>query len=204
MLEHAARRVSPVLSPMVVPRPCTDDFLPRNQWVIDSAICQRPHDFAYDEHTGSICCPAPDYCCPNSVADCSTPGATLFDASRISDHRLVNGWRRHFYSRPATRGPSTVCNASGWNGGGTSSRSNAHARSRGTRRKNRPKRARAASVDARKLMRSIWRAPCVARSGAPGVFLGPRRRHCSTCTECVGCGAAFQATRRRRRHAHME
>lgn len=93
------------------------DFLPRNQWVIDSAICQRPHDFAYDEHTGSICCPAPDYCCPNSVADCSTPGATLFDASRISDHRLVNGWRRHFYSRPATRGPSTVCNASGWNGG---------------------------------------------------------------------------------------
>ena len=94
------------------------ELMPRDKWVVDAGICQRADDFLLDDASGSTCCPAPDYCCPNSLSDCSRPEAVLFDASRVSDASLLNGWRRHYYSRLATRGPATICNASDWNGGG--------------------------------------------------------------------------------------
>ena len=94
------------------------ELMPRDKWVVDAGICQRADDFLLDDASGSTCCPAPDYCCPNSLSDCSKPEAVLFDASRVSDASLLNGWRRHYYSRLATRGPATICNASDWNGGG--------------------------------------------------------------------------------------
>lgn len=93
------------------------EFLPRDKWVVDAGMCQAREDFLLDKESNSLCCPAPDYCCPHTVGDCSKPEAILFDASKVPSDALVAGWRRHYYSRPATRGAESVCNASNWNGG---------------------------------------------------------------------------------------
>ena len=93
------------------------ELMPRNKWIVDAGICQKADDFQFDKTSRTTCCPSPDYCCPNSIGDCSRRGAVLFKASKVSDASLLNGWRRHFYSRVRTRGPETICNASGWNGG---------------------------------------------------------------------------------------
>lgn len=93
------------------------DFMPRGKWVVDAGICQSPSDFVFDSASSSLCCPSPDYCCPNSVSNCSSPKAILFDASRVPTEALISGMRRHYYSRPGSRGPSTICNVSDWNGG---------------------------------------------------------------------------------------
>ena len=58
------------------------DFLPRGDWVVASGICQRWSDFKYDPSSRSLCCPSPDYCCPNSIANCSDPRAQRFSALR--------------------------------------------------------------------------------------------------------------------------
>lgn len=70
------------------------DFLPRMRWVSSSAICQSSHDFAYDDKSDSLCCPSPNYCCPNSLNSCASPGAVLFDVvtANVSKEAIVAHW----------------------------------------------------------------------------------------------------------------
>ena len=92
-------RVSCFLNPLY-------DLLPRNAWLVQQGVCQaRPlhlstppylslslprsplrlpyicqarSDFLLDEATGTLCCPSPDNCCPNTAracqAQCTTDG----------------------------------------------------------------------------------------------------------------------------------
>ena len=107
--------------------------LPRLSWVVDSGICQKEEDFKWDPVSETVCCPSPDYCCPNSVLDCSEPHAQLFDATTanggasVPPRAIAEGWRHHFLSQlnkaDLERAPipnelsSMVCPASEWNGG---------------------------------------------------------------------------------------
>lgn len=81
------------------------DILPRMDWVVRSGICQSPDEFVYDPISQTLCCPSPDYCCPNSVLSCSDPNAILFDAAAAGAGRGVpretieSGWRRHYLQR---------------------------------------------------------------------------------------------------------
>jgi hypothetical protein len=79
------------------------EILPRNEWIARSGVCQRAEDFQFDPISQTDCCPSPDYCCPNSVADCTSPKATLFDASMARGGGIptaaLQGWRRHYLSR---------------------------------------------------------------------------------------------------------
>ena len=101
------------------------DFLPRGDWVVKSGICQRPSDFVYDEKSRSLCCPSPDYCCPNSADNCSAPSAQLFSMATANGGRPVpyeqlrTGWRQHFQSQERHQDNSTLCYAdrNEWNGG---------------------------------------------------------------------------------------
>ena len=109
------------------------DFLPRGAWVVSSGICQRPSDFIYDPVSQSLCCPSPDYCCPNSKANCSDTenGAApiFFDLQTANGGRPVplkqltttaeDGWRRHFHAVERQQGVSSLCSArrGEWNGG---------------------------------------------------------------------------------------
>ena len=70
------------------------DLQPRMEWVVASGICQRMEDFAYDPASRSLCCPAPNYCCPNSVSSCNDPGAVRFDVERagVSPEVIVQHW----------------------------------------------------------------------------------------------------------------
>ena len=72
------------------------DILPRAEWVVASNICQRDADFVYDPISASRCCPTPNYCCPNSVVDCSLPEATLFDVFKSETPRsqILYSWPR--------------------------------------------------------------------------------------------------------------
>ena len=109
------------------------DIVPRLSWVIESGICQAQEDFVYDPVSNTMCCPSPDYCCPNSVVDCTDPRAVLFDVDKanggkgVPDEIIANGWRRHFLARTSVMAmaelpvpndiSSMVCPASEWNGG---------------------------------------------------------------------------------------
>ena len=44
----------------------------------------QPSDFLYDAKSDSLCCPSPNYCCPNSLSSCASPSAILFDAIRAN------------------------------------------------------------------------------------------------------------------------
>ena len=85
------------------------DILPRESWVVDSGICQAPGDFVFDPTSETLCCPSPDYCCPNSVDTCSDERAVLYDATAADGGRgvpttlLEEGWRRHFLRRSGLR-----------------------------------------------------------------------------------------------------
>jgi hypothetical protein len=70
------------------------DLLPRMEWVRASRICQSPSDFAYDEASDSLCCPSPNYCCPNSLASCAHPDAVLFDAvsANVTPQAIAELW----------------------------------------------------------------------------------------------------------------
>ena len=70
------------------------DLQPRMAWVAQSNICQRATDFAYDAASDSLCCPSPNYCCPNSLNSCASPRAILFDAlsSNVSKEAIVGTW----------------------------------------------------------------------------------------------------------------
>ena len=48
----------------------------------------------YDDKTDSLCCPSPNYCCPNSLASCASPQAVLFDAikANVSAEVVVAHW----------------------------------------------------------------------------------------------------------------
>ena len=56
------------------------DLLPRNSWLVQHGICRARSDFLLDEATGTLCCPSPDNCCPNTAracqAQCTTEGRT--------------------------------------------------------------------------------------------------------------------------------
>ena len=58
------------------------DLLPRMLWITASGICQTMEDFTYDPASDSLCCPSPNYCCPNSVSSCADPAATYFGSSQ--------------------------------------------------------------------------------------------------------------------------
>ena len=45
------------------------DILPRHRGM--AGLCQREEEFVYDGVSQSRCCPAPGYCCPNSVSNCT-------------------------------------------------------------------------------------------------------------------------------------
>eukprot|EP00322_Chrysochromulina_rotalis_P025231 CAMPEP_0115862346 /NCGR_PEP_ID=MMETSP0287-20121206/18126_1 /TAXON_ID=412157 /ORGANISM="Chrysochromulina rotalis, Strain UIO044" /LENGTH=176 /DNA_ID=CAMNT_0003316759 /DNA_START=141 /DNA_END=671 /DNA_ORIENTATION=+ len=70
------------------------DLLPRMEWITASHICQRIEDFTYDPVSESMCCPAPNYCCPNSVSSCNDPGAIRFDAVKagVTAATIVEHW----------------------------------------------------------------------------------------------------------------
>ena len=70
------------------------DLLPRMRWIADSHICAKPTDFAYDAKSDSLCCPSPNYCCPNSLANCADPSAVLFDAidAGVPAQAVVQQW----------------------------------------------------------------------------------------------------------------
>ncbi|KAL1523100.1 hypothetical protein AB1Y20_018058 [Prymnesium parvum] len=72
------------------------DILPRADWIVSSNICQHPKDFTYDHVSGTLCCPSPNYCCPNSIVNCSDPNATLFDVfkSGTSETQIKQSWPR--------------------------------------------------------------------------------------------------------------
>ena len=107
--------------------------MPRLAWVVDSGICQSEDDFKWDPVSQSVCCPSPDYCCPNSVLDCGSPDAQLFDVTTanggasVPPRAIADGWRRHFlgqlHKAELERAPipnqlsSMVCPASEWPGG---------------------------------------------------------------------------------------
>lgn len=86
------------------------DILPRNAWLVESSACQRWEEFLWDPVSQTMCCPSPDYCCPNSVRDCADPSARLFDlqgahgGAGVSSDVLVDGWRRHFLARLSLAG----------------------------------------------------------------------------------------------------
>ena len=72
--------------------------VPRNQWVVERGICQKEEEFTFDPISRSICCPAPGYCCPNSVINCtSSAHAIVYDdgvrneasSSRVAEDRVV-------------------------------------------------------------------------------------------------------------------
>ena len=120
------------------------DLLPRNSWLVESGTCQRPEDFSWDNVSQTLCCPAPDYCCPNSLHDCSDPRAELYDMEKahggagVPRAVLQSGWLVHYLMRAdqKVRGRSRtpphplypaalphLCPASAWDGGhGTSRR----------------------------------------------------------------------------------
>ena len=52
------------------------DVLPRNSWLVEHSTCQRQSDFLLDEATGTLCCPSPDNCCPNSARACQVQEET--------------------------------------------------------------------------------------------------------------------------------
>ena len=114
------------------------DLLPRNSWLVESDTCQRLEDFSWDNVSQTLCCPAPDYCCPNSLHDCSDPRAVLYDAEKahggagIPREVLMTGWLTHYLMRAdlMKRGHSRtppyplypaalprLCPASEWDGG---------------------------------------------------------------------------------------
>jgi hypothetical protein len=70
------------------------DILPRMDWITDSRICQTPSDFTFDNQSQSLCCPSINYCCPNSVANCSSPDAIRFDAvsAAVPAHVILKRW----------------------------------------------------------------------------------------------------------------
>ena len=70
------------------------DLQPRMGWVTASRICQRMEDFTYDPASESLCCPSPDYCCPNSVTSCRDPGAIRFDVEKanVPIDAIVHMW----------------------------------------------------------------------------------------------------------------
>ena len=98
------------------------DILPRQLWTVRSQMCTDPaKDFIFDNRSRSICCPAADYCCPNSIANCSDPRHTrdiqLFDAAGVSDAVLgAEGWLRHFASRHRylSRANPKICGHEGY------------------------------------------------------------------------------------------
>ena len=93
------------------------DILPRQLWTVQSGMCMRPEDFVWDEKSRSVCCPSADYCCPNSVVNCSSKLATYFDAKDVPDSILGrDGWLRHFASRfrYLSRPEPVVCGPEGW------------------------------------------------------------------------------------------
>ena len=66
------------------------EILPRGDWLRASGICQRDADFVFDPLSRSRCCPTPNYCCPNSVVDCTKdPRAVLFDAFKSRTTTMV-------------------------------------------------------------------------------------------------------------------
>ena len=87
------------------------DILPRSDWVVEAGICQRPSEFTYDPASESLCCPAPDYCCPNSATDCtSAPPGGLFDASQVPSAALnTSSFRAWVESRDPTLGLQALC-----------------------------------------------------------------------------------------------
>ena len=70
------------------------DLLPRMVWVTESNICQRTEDFLFDPMSQSLCCPSPNYCCPNSVSSCRDPGAIFFSVVKagVSAETIVRHW----------------------------------------------------------------------------------------------------------------
>ena len=85
-------RASCMLNPMY-------DILPRMSWVTESGICQKADDFSYDGTSRSLCCPSPNYCCPNSIESCDDPGAVRFDVfdAGVSDDAILHKWPRKQY-----------------------------------------------------------------------------------------------------------
>ena len=37
---------------------------------MEHGVCQKQTDFLLDEVTGTLCCPSPDNCCPNTARAC--------------------------------------------------------------------------------------------------------------------------------------
>ena len=70
------------------------DLQPRMNWITASNICQSANDFLYDAKSDSLCCPAPNYCCPNSLTNCADPSAILFDAikTNVTPRAIVDYW----------------------------------------------------------------------------------------------------------------
>ena len=99
------------------PRAYPPNACRRQLWTVQSGMCMRPEDFIWDEVSRSICCPSADYCCPNSVVNCSSNRAIYFDAKDVSDSVLGRGgWLRHFASRfrYLSRPDPVVCSPEGW------------------------------------------------------------------------------------------
>ena len=46
-------------------------------------------DFRYDAASDSLCCPSPNYCCPNSVSSCADPAAVRYSIDRTAATRDV-------------------------------------------------------------------------------------------------------------------
>ena len=44
----------------------------------------------------SLCCPAPNYCCPNSLSSCRDKGAVFFDAIKagVPETAIAHAWPR--------------------------------------------------------------------------------------------------------------
>ena len=99
---HQPPRLSYLISGQFDSNPCRStcmlnpiyDLHPRMAWITASNICQRMEDFEYDPASESLCCPAPNYCCPNSVSSCRDPGAIRFDIERagVSADAIVQHW----------------------------------------------------------------------------------------------------------------
>ncbi|KAL1514605.1 hypothetical protein AB1Y20_003699 [Prymnesium parvum] len=73
------------------------EILPRADWIVSSNICQQPTDFSYDNISRSLCCPSPNYCCPNSISNCFDAKAVLFDVFKSGTPRQViaKSWPRY-------------------------------------------------------------------------------------------------------------
>eukprot|EP00966_Prymnesium_polylepis_P305221 7053491-Prymnesium_polylepis.1 len=65
--------------------------VPRNAWVVERGICQHEDEFTFDPTSRSICCPAPGYCCPNSVIDCTSSARAVVydDGVRVQSNEAV-------------------------------------------------------------------------------------------------------------------